>query len=139
MARRNTDRGGAAVEFAMLLPLFLMLIFAMLEYSWVMLSQASLGSAARDGCRHGAVVAPWNGPGSDGSIAEAQDVIDARLEAFGVSCASAACEISVEIEGERPDQVLTCRIARDYQPIIGLLPTPDQLSTTASTWLEYPR
>lgn len=139
MLRQPTARGGAAIEFALLLPVFLLLVFAILEYGWLMLSQASLGAAARDGCRQGAVVAPWVGPGSDGSIDEAHAVIDARLDQLGLSCTAAPCEIAVAVEGERPDQVLTCDVTRSYPPLIGLLPTPGQLTTSASVWLEYQR
>ncbi len=139
MLRRRADRGGAAIEFALLLPVFLLLVFAILEYGWVMLAQASLGTAARDGCRQGAVVLPWAGPGSDGSIDEAHAVIDTRLDQLHMSCADSPCDVTVAIEGVRPDQVLTCDIAQGYRPLIGLLPTPNKLSTTASTWLEYQR
>ncbi len=139
MLRRRVARGGAAIEFALLLPVFLLLVFAILEYGWVMLSQASLGHAARDGCRHGAVVSPWTGEGPDGSIDEAHAVIDERLAQFGLSCDEFECEVTVSIDGDRPDQVLTCGIARGYSPLIGLLPTPVRLTTTASAWLEYQR
>ncbi len=139
MRHQRADRGAAMVEFALLLPVYLLLVFAILEYGWLMLSQASLGTAARDGCRQGAVVLPWVGSGSDGSIDTAQSVIDARLAELGLSCAQTTCEVTVAIEGDRPDQALTCDITRDYGPIIGLLPTPGQLTTTASTWLEYQR
>ncbi len=136
MFRSKDSRGAAAVEFALTLPLFLVLVFAILEYGWVMVSQHSLESAARAGCRAGAVVPPGSGSAADPSIDTAQTVIDSRI---GPSCEQVVCEVTVTIDGDRPDQMLTCDLSRNYPPLIGLLPTPQILSASASMWLEFQR
>ncbi|MCO4772542.1 MAG: pilus assembly protein [Deltaproteobacteria bacterium] len=136
MSRREDQRGAAALEFALGLPVFLLLVFAIMEYGWLMFSQHSIEAAARDGCRSGAVVGPQESAPTDPSIQRAHAVIDA---AIGGSCDGAGCEVTVSIEGDRPNQVLVCDVARDYTPLIGLLPTPARLTANASDWLEVQR
>ena len=46
-----SERGGAAVEFGLLLPLFLLLIFAMIEYGWYFTHEIVLTNAVTEGAR----------------------------------------------------------------------------------------
>jgi Flp pilus assembly protein TadG len=45
------DRGGAAVEFALLLPLLLLLIFGIIDFGRALNAQITLTQAAREGAR----------------------------------------------------------------------------------------
>ncbi len=49
-------RGAAAVEFALILPLLLLLVGGMVEMSWIMFDQAVLTNASREGARAGIVL-----------------------------------------------------------------------------------
>ena len=60
--RRRVGRGGpcagarkaraaAVVEFAVVLPLLLTILFGIIEYGWVFMVRQTLQSAAREGCR----------------------------------------------------------------------------------------
>ncbi|MGR2752123.1 TadE/TadG family type IV pilus assembly protein [Agromyces arachidis] len=51
----------AAVEFALVLPLLLLILFAILDLGWVFNQQLTLTQAAREGARHIAIHA--NDPG----------------------------------------------------------------------------
>ncbi|MEE9293640.1 MAG: TadE family protein [Phycisphaerae bacterium] len=44
-------RGTAIVEFAVVLPLLLALLFGIVEFGWLFMIRQSLGNAAREGCR----------------------------------------------------------------------------------------
>jgi len=44
-------RGAAVVEFAVILPLLLTVLFGIMEYGWVFMVRQTLQSAAREGCR----------------------------------------------------------------------------------------
>jgi len=50
-SQRNHERGAAAVEFALVLPVLLLLVFGMLEFSRAYNVQISLTNAAREGAR----------------------------------------------------------------------------------------
>ncbi len=45
------ERGSAVVEFAVVLPLLLAILFGIIEYGWVFMVRQTLQTAAREGCR----------------------------------------------------------------------------------------
>jgi Flp pilus assembly protein TadG len=47
----NRARAGAVVEFAVVLPLLLTVLFGIIEYGWVFMVRQTLQNAAREGCR----------------------------------------------------------------------------------------
>jgi Flp pilus assembly protein TadG len=51
--RRGSQRAraGAVVEFAVVLPLLLTILFGIIEYGWVFMVRQTLQNAAREGCR----------------------------------------------------------------------------------------
>jgi Flp pilus assembly protein TadG len=52
---RSGDRGAAAVEFALLLPLLLLLVFGIIDFGRALNAQITLTQAAREGARLDAV------------------------------------------------------------------------------------
>lgn len=48
---RLRARGAAVVEFAVVLPLLLLILFGIIEYGWIFMVRQTLTSAAREGCR----------------------------------------------------------------------------------------
>ena len=55
MTRSHQERGAAAVEFALLLPLLMMLLLGIMEFGYAFLVQASVAGAARVGARDYAI------------------------------------------------------------------------------------
>jgi Flp pilus assembly protein TadG len=49
--RANSDRGAAAVEFALLLPLLLLIVFGVIDFGRAINAQITLTQAAREGAR----------------------------------------------------------------------------------------
>ncbi|WP_027796528.1 TadE/TadG family type IV pilus assembly protein [Paraburkholderia acidipaludis] len=60
--RRTTQRGTAAVEFAIVFPVFFLVLYAIITYSMVFLTQQSLTAAAEEGARAALV---WQSATSD--------------------------------------------------------------------------
>lgn len=53
--RRGNDRGAAAVEFALVVPILLMLVFAIITFGFLLAQKLAIENAARQAARHGAV------------------------------------------------------------------------------------
>jgi Flp pilus assembly protein TadG len=56
--RASRDRGAAAVEFALLLPLLLFLVFGIIDFGRALNAQITLTQAAREGARLAALGSP---------------------------------------------------------------------------------
>jgi Flp pilus assembly protein TadG len=54
-ARARQERGASAVEFALVLPLLLAIVFGIIDFGLIMAQKATLASAARTGARYGSV------------------------------------------------------------------------------------
>ncbi|WP_338145193.1 TadE family protein [Cryobacterium mannosilyticum] len=57
MRRRSTagERGAAAIEFALILPILVILVFGVIEFGLVFNAQISITNAAREGARYMAI------------------------------------------------------------------------------------
>ena len=60
MRSRDRERGAAAVEFALVIPLLLFILFVLLDFGWVFNQQLALTSASREAARFYAI--HWNDP-----------------------------------------------------------------------------
>jgi TadE-like protein len=56
--RMVNERGVAAAEFALLLPVFLMILFGIIEFGMLMYGREIVTNAAREGARAGIVIGP---------------------------------------------------------------------------------
>ncbi len=57
MFRLNNEKGIAAIEFGLILPVLLFLVMGIIDFGMLMTSRASMVSASREGARAGIVVA----------------------------------------------------------------------------------
>jgi hypothetical protein len=58
LPRRNPSRGAAAVEFALVLPLFVTLVMGSVDYGYFFFSEQVVANAAREGARAGTLIDP---------------------------------------------------------------------------------
>jgi Flp pilus assembly protein TadG len=61
---RDPQRGAAAVEFALVLPLFMALLMGTIDYGYFFFSDQIVTNAAREGARAGTLVPPASGAGA---------------------------------------------------------------------------
>jgi Flp pilus assembly protein TadG len=66
--RRWRDRGAAAVEFALCVPLLVLLIFGSIEFGLAVQARTSVGNAAREGVRMASLVGAHDGVSADGEV-----------------------------------------------------------------------
>lgn len=103
--RRNDERGVALVEFAIILPLLLMLVFGMLTGGLVMNRRQEVTQASREGARYGATVSfdqctPASECGGRTWAQQVQSVAVSRSD--GAVTASDVCVALVEGPGSAP-------------------------------------
>ena len=85
----TSDRGAAAVEFALVLPLLLLLVLGVIEFSRVYNVQISLSNAAREGAR---TMAIHNDPARAKTAASlAAPSVNPALTTGDVTVSPAAC------------------------------------------------
>src|SRR5581483_6848955 len=81
---RNPQRGAAAVEFALVLPLFLSLLMGSIDYGYFFFSDQIVTNAPREGARAGTLVPPASG--SDAAVTAAGAAAAAYLTTNKLGC-----------------------------------------------------
>ncbi len=128
--QRRQRRGSNAVEFALVLPVFVALIFGMMEFSWVFFQRTTVVHSVRNGCRAGATVHP-DGDDRGSPATVAQDAIEGYLSELGLDCgANISCTFDIQQVGSTPSENLDCSFSMDWEPLLGLamVPHPDQIT-----------
>ncbi len=75
-SRRSDRRGVTTVEFALVSPLFFLLVLASIEFGWAMMASGILTNAAREGARAGAL---------DGAqVSDVADAVNRYLNGAGL-------------------------------------------------------
>lgn len=115
-------RGSSAIEFALVLPVIVVIMAGILEYGWYLFQLSSVVHAVRDGTRIGVTVPVEDGP-EDTATAHARNV----LEGLGVPCADGSCVVEATLVPAGDVTVMRLDISAPYEPVIGLLPHPTQL------------
>jgi hypothetical protein len=68
------DGGQALVEFALVLPVFFLAIFGLLDVGRLVYTNSALSQAAREGARTGAAEAAWIGSAAPGCVSSASAI-----------------------------------------------------------------
>jgi Flp pilus assembly protein TadG len=125
------DRGAAAVEFALILPVFLSVVFGTIEYGWIFYQQFNLASSVRDGLRQGVTISQTASPDPKSrSVQTAQ----ADLLALGISASTVT--LTATYAGASPTKTMTLSGVMTYKKLIGFVPTPTQLQYAMTMMLE---
>jgi len=118
---RNGEQGAAAVEFALVLPLLIILLFGIIEFSIVLYDKAMITNASREGARVGIVCRFGGGSTSHPSDEEIRDTINNYLQNHLISLgASSTADIpaptrTVDAAG---DTLLTVTVTYPYHFLV---------------------
>jgi Flp pilus assembly protein TadG len=82
-SRRRARRGASAVEFAVVAPVFFLLVFGMIEYGRMVMVQQVLTNASREGARVGIV--------DNATYNDVQSAVNSYLTSARISGATTTC------------------------------------------------
>lgn len=140
MRTPHARRGGNAVEFALLMPVYLLLAFGAMDYGWVMYHVAAAHSAAHHGCRRATLVDPGPGGTNAGEVlATAQEAMVEHFDEHGPGCPPEGCIAVASLVGAVPQRSVSCRITLPIEPVLGFVPVPTELGASAVMRLEFQR
>jgi Flp pilus assembly protein TadG len=82
-SRREDERGAAAIEFALVAPLVILLVMGIISYGYMLSFRQALSQSAAEGAR-AAAVSPF--PTATDRQAEGLAALNEALHSYGVSC-----------------------------------------------------
>jgi Flp pilus assembly protein TadG len=127
--RRNSERGASAVEFAIVLPLFLTLVFGIMEAGWMFSQQVEVRNAAREGARLAVV------DFGDGSATAIRDATCARAV---LSADRASVYLSHNNAGT-DDESAIVTVRQTYEPLTGFLPMFNNITISSTAEMRVER
>jgi len=121
---RHSDRGQSLVEFALVLPLLLLVLMGIFEFGRIWMTINVITSAAREGARVAAVTAP--------------DVAAARAAANNVLNGGHVTGATVTVSGPSGANEVQVTIAVNYQPmVVGLIPGLHAMTLNRSATMHW--
>lgn len=134
-------RGANAVEFGMTLPMFVMVLFGMMEFGWYFSRMAHVNGVLASSCREGALVDPVVGNCGDSCITTTvTNLLTSNINSqAGLTCS----DCSAVVTGNVPERVVSCKAEVTYTPITGFIPVdtliPTKIRTETQVRLEWQR
>ena len=114
-----SEGGGAAVEFGLLLPLFLLLLFAIIEYGWYFTHEIVLTNAVTEGARRAI---------KEDNEADARTAaLKAVREAFWLhdleDDGGIESVVNIIIPDDEPKRIIVTIPTLVYKPLTGFMPS----------------
>ena len=126
---RLKRRGAAAIEFALVVPVALVMLYGIAEYSWYMFNFMTVTTAVQEGVRTGSFVASEDDPAA---VATAK--VREQLTLYGLHGDTAT--VTTAMTTDTYGDVLSVRVQVPYTALVGLIPVPDTLDQRASAFHE---
>lgn len=124
--KARSRRGAHAIEFALLLPVFILLMAALMEFGWLFYVRGLFVMATSQGCQSGARFHPADS--FFGPVPMAEASILTYLQDRNVPCDT--CSTLAYLEGTTPNTILRCELTGPYIPLLNMVPGLDSLSFT---------
>lgn len=111
----KNKNGQALIEFALLLPILLLLVLAMIEYGWLLNAKITLNSAAREGARVGAVLIP-----STDRKQKIYETVRDTIDVSGLTVELGDITLDDKIDYLTNTKDIVVTVNGEVEPIIGL-------------------
>lgn len=123
-ARWRDERGGAAVELALIMPVLVLLLFGIIEFARVWNVKQVLTDAAREGTRI-AVVTERQNLTQQQLVDSVTAVVQRAATAAGIDITQLTIDTSQGVGGE-PNSPARVQLTYQYQTLFGTWILPDQ-------------
>ena len=110
--RKNGEKGQALVEFTLLVPIFLLLLFAIVDFGMGFHAWITVTNSAREGARLGVV------------MATEQQIVDRVYQTSDLTNEATNMTVSVQGEQGAPGESVVVKVDYDYDlitPLAGLI------------------
>jgi Flp pilus assembly protein TadG len=128
---RGAKKGVAAVEFAMILPMFLTILFCTMDYGWLFFQQLAITSAAREGARAGALAA--SGSTSTEISTKATSAVETFLTANNLDTTLATVSTNVNASTNNSPETVSVTVSFTFEPLVGVFFLPGDAQPYPST------
>lgn len=129
MRQRRQRRGANALEFALLMPVLVALIFGTFEVSYAFNRYMVVSAATRDATRRAAMARSDEDP--------ARIARQIALESLQLEDRPEELAVSTEVIGDAPNRTLQVTVARVYTPIAGgFVPHPHAIRSSFTMRME---
>lgn len=128
--RRNPERGGSAVEFAIVMPIFCAILFGIIDFGWYFYQKFTLAAAIRDGIRYGVTFSYSSGSAANEAAKRAADAL-----AAGGAIAKADAPMTAAVTGAPPSATLTLSSQYTFKPLVGFVKLPSTTMKYGMTML----
>lgn len=92
MNRWKKEEGQSVVEFALILPVLILLIFGMIDFGWLFYNKIEVNNASREGARYAAI--HWN----EGSyVSDTESLVTNYASGSSVTVAADGAEVTVSV------------------------------------------
>ncbi len=138
---RKYRSGATALEFALILPTFVLLLMSVMDFGWLFFQRATLDMAATAGCRAATLIDPGIGDSNMGRVEDVafEGMADQLFAAGGGVCDTSDCYVDLIPYGEPPGRSMICVIGRDFEPLIGMTVSPMTLESSIAVRMEWQR
>ena len=142
MIGNRKKRGANAIEFALTLPVFLVLFMGGMDWGWYFFMRAQVMNSTLIGCEMGSRVHP-DDPVTAEALAKKQ--LDTRFKELGWKCASlgSICDYQIQTWQQAGNvafgehKTLRCEAALPFTPLTGYVRVPKNIRVKSEQRMEF--
>ena len=123
----KSEEAQALVEFTLILPILILLVFGILEFGWLLNAQITLNSAAREGVRVGAVLNTSEEDRRNKMI----EAVESTTQFSGLNILEEQCLVEEENDYAENIHNISIVVYADVNSMIGLY-VPDTITMSSS-------
>lgn len=129
----KNEEGQSLVEFALVLPILMLILLGIIEFGWLFNAKITMTSAAREGARVYAI----KGNEADFCVLVMEAVTDATGNLL-VSDLSAICNPITSLDGDSSVKMAKVTVTGSIKPLVGFIVREDvEMTATAEMRVEY--